>query len=124
MIARVWTGWTTPEGADAYEHTLRSVILPRFESHFDADGYLGTDTYRREDTEGPDGSNETEFMTVLFFDSEQALRAGVGAAVGEDPTVAHLPPESKQHLKRWEERARHFGVRQQRDDSMSAGAQG
>lgn len=105
MIARIWTGWTLPEKADAYERALRSVVLPRMAGVF-SEGYHGAHVLRRDVVN--EGRAEVEFMTVLWFESDEVIRR----VTGPDLTRAHVPPESAEHLSRWDERVRHFTVSQ------------
>jgi antibiotic biosynthesis monooxygenase (ABM) superfamily enzyme len=95
MIARIWRGWTAPENAGAYEHLLRTKILPGIRTHA---GCRGIHLLRR-----PSGS-EVEFVTLLLFDSLDSIRAFAGA----DYEVAVVPPEARQLLARFDERSVHY----------------
>jgi len=96
MIARVWRGWTRPEEAEAYERLLRDEILPGIVE--DAPACRGGDVLRHR-TE-----TEVEFMTILWFDSMDGIRAFVGAP----PEAAHVPPRARELLHRYEEEVRHY----------------
>jgi heme-degrading monooxygenase HmoA len=85
MIARVWHGYTTPADADAYEATLRAEILPGIR---EVRGYLGSYILRR--TCGP----ETEFVTVLLWESLDDMRAFAGAHY----ELAIVPVERRRFL--------------------------
>ena len=104
MIARCWQGWTTPENADAYESLLRTEIFPGIAAKGVA-GYRGIELLRR-----PFGQ-EVEFMTVMWFDSLEA----VTAFAGEDAEAAYVPAKARQVLARFEERSRHYELRESRD---------
>nr|MDP2497355.1 hypothetical protein [Candidatus Palauibacterales bacterium] len=71
MIARLWTGRTRPEDADAYEELLRTEILPHIADEASG-GYRGAEVFRRERAE------DVEFLTVLRFETEEALESFAG----------------------------------------------
>jgi antibiotic biosynthesis monooxygenase (ABM) superfamily enzyme len=96
MIERVWRGWIAPEKADAYERFLRDEFLPG--AHGIA-GYRGARVLRRR------FGDEVEYMTITRFDSMDAIRA----FAGEDIELAHVAPEARALLSRWEERVAHYG---------------
>ena len=79
MISRVWHGWTTPANADAYEALLKSEIFTGIEGRRIA-GYRGIHLFRR------NLGKEVEFVTVMWFDSIEAVRA----FAGEDYDVEQL----------------------------------
>ena len=97
MISRLWRGWTTPANADAYEHLLRTTILPHIEEAA-SEGYRGAHLLRRE------GDEEVEFVTILWFDSLEAVRQFAGA----DYETAVVPAEAQKLLKRYDATAQHF----------------
>ena len=97
MIARVWHGYTKPEHADAYEAMLKPELLPGISK---APGYRGSYLLRR-NLEG-----EVEFITVLLWDSLDAVRA----AAGPDYETAVIPEERRQYLSRYDAKAAHFDV--------------
>ena len=99
MIARIWHGWTTPENADRYERLLRTEVLPEIASR-GIPGYLGPHVLRK------DGGSEVEFVTILWFTSLDSVRA----FVGQDYEVAHVPPQARSVLSRFDERSRHYDV--------------
>lgn len=80
MIARIWHGWTTPENADAYYKVLTEQVIPQIES-YKMEGYRKIKVLRREH------SDETEFITIMYFDSLERIKQ----FVGEDYEVAHVP---------------------------------
>ncbi|MFZ0199012.1 MAG: antibiotic biosynthesis monooxygenase [Candidatus Sulfotelmatobacter sp.] len=69
MIARIWHGSTKPEHADAYEAMLKPELLPGVSK---VKGYKGSYLLRR-NQEG-----EVEFITIMLWDSIDALRDFVG----------------------------------------------
>ena len=73
-VARIWRGRTTPERADEYEaYNYEVGIKPLIEKA------MGVQTFR-EDREG-----ETEFMTISYWESREAM----SSFAGNDPTRIH-----------------------------------
>jgi antibiotic biosynthesis monooxygenase (ABM) superfamily enzyme len=99
MISRVWHGWTNPENADAYQKLLLSEIFEGIEKR-DIAGYMGIELYRREVGE------EVEFVTVMKFDSLEAVRA----FAGDDYEVAVVPPKARLLLAHFDQRSQHYVV--------------
>ena len=104
MILRRWHGWTTHSNADAYETLLRTEIFPGILAKR-IPGFLRIELHRRELSE------ETEFMTLMWFTSRDAL----AAFVGPDSEVAYLPDSAQEVLVRFEPRATHFELKDSRD---------
>lgn len=104
MISRIWRGWTTPQNADAYDHLLRGEIFPGILSRKIA-GFRRIELYRA--TVG----DEVEFVTVMWFDSIEAIKAFAGA----EYDVAVVPPKARVLLKRFDARSQHYEVREQRE---------
>ena len=100
MITRVWRGWTSPSDADSYEALLRDSILPGIASR-GIEGYRGAHLLRRHD------GDEIEFVTVLWFDSIEAIRV----FAGEDHEMAVVPQTARRLLSRFDERSRHYETR-------------
>lgn len=75
MIARFWRGWTTPANADAYEALLRPTIFPGIRQR-QIVGLQGIELLRRS------AGTEVEFVTIMWFDSLQAVEAFAGGAPG------------------------------------------
>jgi len=108
MIDRIWHGWTTPANANEYERLLREEILPSF-ADADNEGYRGARLLRREPD--ADGDEEVEFVTILRFDSIESVKQFAGEAHRE----AHVPDAAREVLKRYEDCARHYEVREERE---------
>lgn len=102
MIERIWHGWTTPENADAYEDLLKTEIFPGIAAR-DIPGYLGIRLLRR-----PAG-DEVEFVTIMTFASLDDVIRFAGA----DYEEAYVPARAREVLARFDERSRHYEVRQQ-----------
>jgi heme-degrading monooxygenase HmoA len=104
MIARIWHGWTTPQNADAYESLLKTEIFPGIAAK-GVKGYRGIELLRR-----PLG-DEVEFVTVMWFDSLEAVKA----FAGEDHETAYVPVKARAVLARFDDRSRHYEVRDSRE---------
>ena len=102
-IARVWHGWTAPAKADAYEQLLRNVIFVRIAGRA-IPGFRGIQLLRR------DVPGEVEFVTEMWFDSLDAVRA----FAGEDYEAAVVPAEARALLSRFDERSAHYEVIEER----------
>lgn len=103
MISRIWHGWTTPENADAYDQLLRREIFEGIAGRA-IPGFQGIDLLRR------DGPDETEFVTIMWFDGLEA----VGVFAGKDYEVAVVPPAARALLARFDARSAHYEVRERR----------
>jgi heme-degrading monooxygenase HmoA len=97
MISRIWHGWTALENADAYETLLRSEILPGIANR-GIRGYRGAHLLRR------DVPEEVEFVTILWFDSIEAVREFAG------PEFEHsvVPEKARRLLSRFDARSQHY----------------
>jgi heme-degrading monooxygenase HmoA len=100
MISRIWHGWTHPSNADAYEALLKSEIFVGIENRRIA-GYRGIHLLRR------DLGDEVEFVTIMWFDSIEAVQA----FAGEDYEVAVVPAKARALLARFDARSQHYEVR-------------
>ena len=100
MIGRIWHGWTTPLNTDAYESLLKNEIFIGIQER-QISGYKGIQLFRR------NLGDEVEFVTVMWFDSIDAVRA----FAGEDYEVAVVPPKARVLLSRFDPRAQHYEVR-------------
>jgi antibiotic biosynthesis monooxygenase (ABM) superfamily enzyme len=99
MISRIWHGWTTPDNADAYETLLRHEIFLNIRER-QIQGYRGVQLLRR-----PAGE-EVEFVTIMKFDSMDAVRG----FAGEDYETAVVPPKARQLLSRFDVRSQHYEI--------------
>lgn len=100
MISRIWHGWTTPENADAYEALLKSEIFQGIQDRQIA-GYQGIHLLRRS------LGDKVEFITIMWFDSIEAVRA----FAGEDYEVAVVPPKARALLSRFDARSQHYEIK-------------
>ena len=69
MIVRIWRGWTRPEDAEAYGDYIRRTGIAAYEA---TPGNRGAYVISR-----PDGER-TEFLTISFWDSREAIAAFAG----------------------------------------------
>ena len=102
MIIRIWRGWTTPEGASAYQNVLSAQVLPMIEGYA-MPGFRGIKMMRR-DVVDANGTAEVEFATHMEFDNLDAIKA----FVGDDIETAHVPDIAQAVLKRWDARVVHY----------------
>ena len=99
MIGRVWHGWTTPQNADIYQNLLKTVVLPGIAA-MNIPGYRDIQVLRRP------LDDEVEFITIMRFDSIESVKR----FVGEDYEVAHVPPEARKVLTRFDTRSQHYEI--------------
>jgi heme-degrading monooxygenase HmoA len=101
MISRIWHGYTEPGKADAYEALLREEIFRGIRGRR-IPGFREIQLFRR------DLGAETEFITVMWFDSLEAVRT----FAGPDYEAAVVPPEARALLSRFDARSQHYEVRE------------
>ena len=98
MVARVWHGYTaTRADADAYEALLKPELLPGVSKK---KGYRGSHLLRRE------AGGEFEFITILFFETLDNIKA----LTGPDYETAVIPEERRRYLSRFDAKATHYEV--------------
>jgi heme-degrading monooxygenase HmoA len=100
MISRIWHGYTKPENADTYENLLREEIFAGIKNR-NIQGYKGIQLLRRQ------LSDETEFITIMWFDS---LEAVINFA-GEEYEKAVVPERANKILLRFDSHSQHYDVR-------------
>src|SRR2546423_14070618 len=98
MIARMWHGWSKRRDARAYEEMLRDEIFPGIAQR-NIQGYHGAELFVRED------GDEVEFVTLLRFDSMDAVREFAGA----DESKPVIFSKAERLIARME-RARHYRI--------------
>src|SRR5437773_12256368 len=99
MIARLWHGWTKRADAKAYEEMLRNEMFPSIAAR-EIDGYRGAELFILED------DDEIEFLTLLRFDSMDAVKEFAGA----DTSKPVIFPKAEALLTRIDERSRHYQI--------------
>ena len=99
MIARIWHGWTKAVNAPVYEEMLRNEIFPDIAGR-KIPGFRGAGLFVRKD------GDEVEFVTLLRFDSMEAVKEFAGAEEGK-PVIY---PKAEPLLIRMDERAQHYRI--------------
>ncbi len=97
MIARIWHGRSRPEHAGAYEAMLKPEVLPGIGK---VKGYRGSYLLRR------NVGNEVEFITIILWDSIDAVRA----FAGPDYETSIIPEERRKYLSRHDAEAAHYEI--------------
>jgi heme-degrading monooxygenase HmoA len=97
VIARIWRGWTRAEDTEAYAAYIRQTGITAYEA---TPGNRGAYLISR-----PDG-DRTEFLTVSFWDDDDAIVAFAGADIDQ----AVFYPEDDRYLVDRETTVRHFTV--------------
>ena len=102
MISRIWHGYTTHENADIYENLLKEEIFVGIRGR-NIPGFREIQLFRR------GIGKEVEFITVMWFDSLEAVRI----FAGDDYEVAVVPLKARAVLSHFDERSQHYEVREQ-----------
>lgn len=97
MIVRIWHGWTSHENAPAYQRLLEAEIFVGIHNRR-IEGFRDIKLLRR------GLADEVEFVTLMTFDSLEAVRAFAGA----DYEQAVVPPKARMLLARFDERSVHY----------------
>jgi len=100
MISRIWHGYTTFENAETYENLLKDEIIVAIKDR-EIPGFHEIQVFRRE------LEDEVEFVTVMWFDSVDAVRA----FAGEDYEAAYVPDKARAVLSHFDDRSQHYDVR-------------
>jgi heme-degrading monooxygenase HmoA len=108
MIGRLWRGWTTRDNADAYERVVRSEVIPSIEAGR-IPGFRSIDRVRRE------REDDVEFMTLMWFDSLDAVRR----FMGQGYETAHVPARAQAVLAAFDRRSAHYEVLDRREQPPS-----
>jgi heme-degrading monooxygenase HmoA len=95
VITRMWRGWTRSGEADRYEQHYRSEVV---ETLRQVSGFRGARLLRRTIGE------ETEFVSLTFFDDLDAIRGFAGS----DYETAVVAEEARKMLIRFDERVCHY----------------
>ncbi len=104
MISRIWHGWTTLGNADKYEALLKEeIFVGILDRHIR--GFRSIQLLRRKVGE------EMEFVTIMLFDSLDAVRE----FAGEDYEAAFVPDKAREVLSRFDERSQHYEIRAKRE---------
>ena len=95
MITRMWRGWTRPDQADRYQQHYRTEVVATLRQ---VAGFRGARLLRRTIGE------ETEFVSLTFFDDLDAIRSFAGS----DHETAVVAREARKVLIRFDERVCHY----------------
>jgi len=99
MIGRIWHGWTSPANADTYENLLKNEVFAGIENRQIGE-YRGIHLLRR------NLDNEVEFITIMWFDTLEAVQT----FAGQDYEIAVVPAKARALLSRYDERSQHYDV--------------
>ena len=99
MISRIWHGYTTFENADTYERLLKEEIFIGIKNR-NIKGYMGIQLLRRQ------LDNETEFITIMWFDSLDSVRE----FAGKDYEKAVVPDKAHKVLSHFDKVSQHYNV--------------
>jgi heme-degrading monooxygenase HmoA len=99
MISRIWHGYTTKENADNYESLLKREIFVGIKNR-EINGYRGIQLLRKE------LESETEFITIMWFDSIEA----VIEFAGSDYEKAVVPEAAEKVLSHYDKTSKHYPV--------------
>lgn len=107
MICRMWKGRTSPQNAPLYERYLREELFPHLAATISHLGYRGYHILTRST------GGETEFTTLVWFTSLEAVRS----FAGEGFERAVLTDKARSLVLHWDEFATHHELV---DSSMPA----
>ena len=102
MIFRIWHGWTTQTNANIYENLLKEEIFPGIAAK-KVSGYRGIQLLRRE------LDNEVEFITIMQFESLEAVKQFAG---GEDYEKSYVPDKARKVLSRHDDKSQHYEMKE------------
>ena len=100
MISRIWHGWTNINNADKYESLLKEEIFVGIHER-KIPGYKGIQLLRRL------VGDETEFITIMTFDSLEAVREFAGQ--GYERAV--VPAKARAVLSHFDQRSQHYEIK-------------
>ena len=100
MISRIWHGYTTFENADIYEKLLKDEIFTGIKNR-NIKGYRGIQLLRRK------MNQETEFITIMWFDSWDAVKE----FAGHDYEKAVVPEKAQKILSRFDKTSQHYEIK-------------
>jgi heme-degrading monooxygenase HmoA len=93
----MWRGWTRTDDADEYDRHYRSEVLSTLRQ---VPGFRGARLLRRT------VDHETEFVSLTFFDTIDAIRL----FAGDDHETAVVGAEARRVLVRFDARVLHYDV--------------
>jgi heme-degrading monooxygenase HmoA len=102
MICRIWHGYTTDNNADTYENLLKEEIFVGIKNR-NINGYRGIQLLRRQ------LDLETEFITIMWFDSVESVKE----FAGNDYEKAVVPDKAQKVLSHFDKRSQHYEIKEQ-----------
>lgn len=99
MISRIWHGYTTKDNADNYQTLLHDEIFVGIKNR-KIKGYKGIQLFRRE------LADETEFITVMWFESLE----DVIDFAGQKYEKAVVPATAQKMLTHYDHTSQHYKV--------------
>ena len=100
MIARIWHGYTTHANADVYEKLLTEEVITRIQDRH-ISGFRDIKVLRRK------LEDETEFITIMEFDSIDSVRE----FAGEDYEQCVVPDAARAVLSHFDARSQHYEIK-------------
>lgn len=100
MICRMWRGWTPAAKAEAYDSYLKNELFPRVKQELGARGYRGFHLLRH------DRGDEVEFVTMVWFESLEAVKGFAGANY-ETPVISE---KAQKLLSHYADRCEHYDL--------------
>jgi hypothetical protein len=100
MISRIWHGWTSTDNADIYEALLKDEIFMGIEDRH-IRSFKNIQLMRRE------VGGEVEFVTIMLFDSLDAVRE----FTGEDYEADVVPEKARKVLSDFDGQSQHYEIR-------------
>jgi heme-degrading monooxygenase HmoA len=97
QVIRVWHGYTTPENAPKYQSLLQGEVFPGILAR-GIGGIRGLQILRR------DLEDHSEFVTIMRFDSLDAVIAFAGA----DYEQAVVPEAARRVLRDFDAKSAHY----------------
>jgi len=101
VINRLWHGWTVPDNAEEYEKLLKEEIFPNIFNR-SVKGLYGIRLLKRV------LDKETEFITIMTFDSLQAVKE----FAGKEFEKSYVPEKAKILLSRYDDYSQHYEVKE------------
>ena len=98
MVCRMWHGWTLASQADAYDEYLNAELFPRVRRELGSQGYRGFHVLRL------DEGAEVEFVTLVWFESIDAVRS----FAGKDYEIPVISDKARTLLSHYDKRVQHF----------------
>lgn len=100
MICRMWRGWTPAAKAEAYDSYLKNELFARVKQELGARGYRGFHLLRH------DRGDEVEFVTMVWFESLEAVKGFAGANY-ETPVISE---KAQKLLSHYADRCEHYDL--------------